>query len=105
MAVLVLVDVPGVKKQDYENLRKEVRWEDNPPKGAMIHVAGVDESGVMHVSDVWTSEEDFNNFVTTRLMPGFRKFNLPQPVAKIYQVHNANVFDLIDQLKPAPMTR
>ena len=105
MAVLVFVNGKGVKKQDYENLRKEVGWEQNQPKGVIIHIAGVDAAGDMQVADVWETEGDFNNFVNTRLAPGYEKFKLPQPAVSMFPVYNTNVFEQIEQFRSAGATQ
>ena len=105
MAVLVIVNVKGVKKQDYENLRKEIKWEQNQPKGAILHMAGIGENGDMQVADMWETAEDFNNFAATRLGPATQKLKLPQPEAKIYPLHNANVFEQVEKYRMAGMTR
>lgn len=105
MAVLAIVNVKGCKKQDYESLRKELRWEQNQPKGLIIHIAGVDEAGDMQVSDIWETADDFKNYGDSRLMPAFKKFKLPEPGIKIYPIHNVNVYEQIEDLKPTGMIR
>ena len=59
----------GFTKANYETIRKTINWEGNHPKGALFHVAAFDKDGG-HVTDIWESADDFNNFVKDRLMPG-----------------------------------
>jgi hypothetical protein len=83
----------------YEDLKKEVDWENNPPPGVILHAAGLDNSGNIQVADLWESEQDFNNFASTRLKAGFEKINAPMPKGEIYQLHNVNAFQGIDSYK------
>jgi hypothetical protein len=99
MAILGIFTGQGFTKQMYENLKKEVDWENNPPTGVILHAAGLDNSGNIQVADLWESEQDFNNFATTRLKAGFEKINAPMPKGEIYQVHNVNAFQGIDSYK------
>ena len=96
MAILCIFTGQGFTKQMYEDFKREVDWENKPPAGVMLHAAGLDDSGNIQVADLWESEQDFNNFVTTRLKAGFDKINAPMPDGQIYQVHNVNVFQGID---------
>jgi len=96
MAILAIFIGQGFTKQMYDELKREVDWENNPPAGAMLHAAGLDKSGNIQVADLWASEQDFNNFVTTRLKAGFEKINAPMPKGEIYQVHNVNAFKGIE---------
>lgn len=67
MAILAIFTGNNVTKQMYEALRKEVDWEHNHPAGVILHAAGFDESGNnVRVADIWESEEDLNNFVSSR---------------------------------------
>ena len=92
MAVLVIFKGDGFTKQMYEALRPVVKWESDPAPGAIVHACGFDESGNLHVADVWESEEQMNVFVGTRLIPGFQKLGIPMPAVSIFPAHNVNVF-------------
>jgi hypothetical protein len=99
MAILGIFTGQGFTKQMYEDLKREVDWEHNPPAGVILHAAGLDKSGNIQVADLWQSEQDFNNFVNTRLKAGFDKINAPMPNGELYQVHNVNAFQGIDSYK------
>ena len=100
MAILALIKADGVSKEIYEQLRKEVNWEGNPPPGGMFHVAGTENNG-MRVVDIWSSEQDFHNFVNSRLKPALQKRNAPVPDAEIIQIHNINVFPGLEKYRVA----
>jgi hypothetical protein len=100
MAILALISADGVTKEVYETLRKEVNWEKNHPAGGMFHVAGFRGSGIQ-VVDVWASEQDWNNFVNTRLLPVLKRMNIPAPKAEIIPAHNINVFPAIERFRVA----
>lgn len=100
MPILAIVNAEGMTKEAYEAIRKEVNWEGNLPKGAMIHIAGFDNKGVRAV-DVWNSEEDYNNFIETRLKPALKKMNIEWVGAEIIQTYNINIAPQTEQYKIA----
>lgn len=100
MAILALVSADGVSKDIYEQLRKEVNWEGNAPAGGMFHAAATGSKG-MRIADIWSSEQDFNNFINSRIKPALQKRNIPLPQTEILQVHNINAFPGIEQYRVA----
>jgi len=95
MAILAIFTGKGVTKEMYDQLRAEVDWEHQQPKGAISHTASFDEAGEAHVADVWNSSDELNTFVNTRLMPAFQKLNFPPPDVEVYPAHNINVFSSV----------
>jgi len=75
MATIMSMHWSDITPELYEAARREVRWEEDAPKGAKYHVSWFEDDGI-HVLDVWDSAEDFNNFVATRLMPGMQKLGV-----------------------------
>ena len=69
MPVVMRMEWPEVTAEQYEEVRRVVHWEHDPPQGGIFHVAFFDAGG-FKVVDVWETAEDFQNFVDTRLMPG-----------------------------------
>jgi len=69
MATVMLMHWPEVTKEKYEEVRKSVNWEGEPPAGAKFHTAWLSSDG-FHVLDLWDSKEQFEAFVQNRLAPG-----------------------------------
>jgi hypothetical protein len=87
MATVMVLHWPGITKQDYENLRREVNWEGKVPAGAKYHVAWFTGEGV-HVVDVWESGKQFEQFLQGRLMPGVQKLKIAgQPKVDLFEAH------------------
>jgi len=83
MAKIMLMHWPEVTEQQYQQVRKEVNWEGDPPVGAKLHVAWFAADG-FHVLDLWDSAEEFESFVGQRLMPGVQKVGIQgQPVVQV----------------------
>lgn len=97
MPILAIFTGHGFTKDMYESLRPEVGWEHNNPKGGIFHVASFDESGNIHVADVWESAEFMNEFVATCLAPAMKKLNIPMPKVEVYPAHNVNAYKSIKQ--------
>ncbi|MDO8458187.1 MAG: hypothetical protein Q7T07_14895 [Burkholderiaceae bacterium] len=91
MAVLAIFTGVGITKPMYESLRREVGWETKLAPGGMVHACGFDDTGTMHVSDIWETSEAMNDFVGTRLMPALKKLGIPEPSVTVFPVHNLNV--------------
>ena len=100
MAILAIVVGPEIKKDHYEMLRKEVRWEQHQPEGLIFHAAAFDASGGLHVADVWTSVEAMDQYFDTSLLPALIKLKLALPAREIYPLHAAMTGDGVEQFKP-----
>ncbi|WP_042387390.1 hypothetical protein [Streptacidiphilus melanogenes] len=66
MAVVMTMRWAGVTPEQYDSVRDMVRWEQDTPAGAFLHVASF-EGGALHVTDVWQSQADFERFFADRL--------------------------------------
>jgi hypothetical protein len=99
MAIHLLIKGDGLTKDIYENARKEVNWEGNPPPGLILHTVSFDNSGNLRVADVWESEDQWNNFLNTRLMPYMQKAKVPPLRTEIFPIHNINALPGLDSYK------
>ena len=99
MAILAIFTGKGFTKEHYEGLRKEIKWEQNHPIGAIFHAASFDDKGDAHVADVWASPEEMNQFVNSRLMPAMKKLNIPPPTVEVFPAYNVNAYPAIDKYK------
>ena len=80
----------GATPEQYDKMAAKLDWEGNPPDGGIQHVAWFDEGG-MNVVDVWESEEAFNSFIQSQVMPAVQELGIPgQPDVKISQAHAVN---------------
>lgn len=84
--IVMLMQWTGVTKELYEKVRKQVNWEGEVPKGAVLHIAAFDEKGI-RVTDIWESEEDLNSFIQNRLMPVTKELIDTEPNVEIYPLH------------------
>lgn len=99
MADLAIFTGRSITKDQYETLRKEIKWEKSHPEGVILHVAGFDEAGGIHVADVWESPEALNKFVTSSLMPTMKKHKIQPPDVQMFPVHNLNAYPSIEPHK------
>jgi hypothetical protein len=70
MAVALQIQWDGFTPKQYDDLKKKLDWDNNPPDGAIFHAAWFEDSG-LRVFDVWESREDFHRFFDERLLPEF----------------------------------
>ena len=88
MAVVMMMEWKGVTAEQYDAVRRETNFENDPPKGGMYHVAAVDDEG-LKVVDVWNSPEEFQAFAEAKLMPVTQKLGITeQPNVKFYPAYN-----------------
>ena len=78
MAVGVLMEFPGVTREQYDQLVQDLDLS-GPPEGALIHVCGPTSDGGWRTVDVWESQEAFERFVNELLIPRARARGFPQP--------------------------
>jgi hypothetical protein len=87
MAVVAHVVLVGVTKEQYDQVRAEVRWLDEAPVGGISHVTWW-EGGDCHNVDAWESEEAFDNFGAERLGAGMAKLGVQaEPQVTFHPAH------------------
>ena len=100
MAILAIITGNNLTTKTDEDVRNDVKWERDHPTGAYFHAAAFDDSGNnLYVADVWESEEQFNNFIKTRIAPAMEKINAPNLKVEVHPIHNVNAFPGIEKFK------
>jgi hypothetical protein len=78
----------GVTPDQYDAVREEVAWEEQPPQGGILHVPWFAD-GALHITDVWETADDFQSFVSGRLMPIVQRLGIPgEPQVEIHPLHS-----------------
>lgn len=76
--VVVHFEFPNTSQKQYNAAWDEIRKSGNPnPKGLLFHVGAPMPDGGLFVTDVWESEQAFNNFGKI-LMPLLEKLDIPR---------------------------
>ena len=75
MATVIIQQWDGLTPEQYDELREVVRWDSDAPAGMRLHVASFGD-GVLRMTDVWDSQEQFGAFVETRILPGLGKLGI-----------------------------
>lgn len=87
MAIVAHVIVPGITKEEYDQVREAVGWLEEPPAGGLSHATWW-EAGDCHNCDAWESEETFNAFSQDRLGPGMAKAGVQsEPQVTFHPAH------------------
>jgi hypothetical protein len=90
MAVILLMKWDGVTPEQYDQVIEELGINEDPAHGGLLHLAGNDDEG-LRVVDVWDSEEAFNSFAESRLMPTVQKLGLEgQPDVTFVELRNVH---------------
>ena len=98
--ILVVFSGNNITKQIYEKLRKEVDWEHRPPPGLMFHCAAFDESGNnIHVTNIWESVKDLNDFVSKKLIPLMQDNKVPIPNVEMFYVNDISAYPGLDKYR------
>ena len=87
MATVMSMHWPEINKAQYEQVRGDVKWETDVPKGAKFHVAWWASDG-FHVIDLWDSKADFEQFMQDRLAAAIQRAGIPgQPKVEYSEAH------------------
>ena len=87
MATIMLMHWREATSDQYDQARQKVRWDQDTPTGAKLHVSGFGDDG-LHVTDVWESEQAFNDFFQQRLAPAIQEIGIQgQPDVKFFPLH------------------
>ena len=79
-AYTFLAKIPSGTESNYDNTMKDLDIVTNPPKGLMLHSAGI-LNGVC-VIDLWRSESEWKTFLDSRLMSIGSKYGIV-PIQKL----------------------
>jgi hypothetical protein len=91
MAVGVLMEFPGVTREQYEALGRELALA-ALPSGALTHLCGPTADGGWRTIDVWESEHALEQFLSEQLIPKAQAVGFPQPSKR-------EVFELYHDLR------
>jgi heme-degrading monooxygenase HmoA len=87
MAVVLTLSWPGATKEQYDQLRELVRWDEDPATNGIFHVAWW-EGDTMMIVDVWESQQDWQDFFDNRLAQHFPTAGVTgEPDAQLHEVH------------------
>jgi hypothetical protein len=87
MAMIVRVVLPGVTKDQYDQVRKAAGWLDRAPDGGIAPLTWW-EGNDCHNMDAWESEVAFNAFGEQSLGPAMAKAGVQvQPQVTFHPAH------------------
>src|SRR2546427_11184942 len=78
MSTVMLMEWTGVTKDQYNQVIRILDLDKNPGAGGIFPVAGF-TAGMLHVLDIWESQEAFEKFQKDRLGAAGRKGGIPTP--------------------------
>jgi len=91
MAVVAHVVLPGVTKEQYDQVRGAVGWLTETPVGGISHLTWW-EGADCHNVDAWESEEAFSKFGEERLGPGMAKVGVQvEPQVTFHPAHEVYI--------------
>jgi hypothetical protein len=87
MAVITHIVVEGVTPEQYDAVRAECGWLQEPAQGGLAHLSWW-EGNDNHNVDAWESEEAFGAFSQDRLAPAMAKVGVDvEPKVTIFPAH------------------
>ena len=87
MAFARMFNNPHVSQEQYDGMIAKLGVNDNPPHGAIVHIAGAAADGVWRVIEVWESEQDAAAWDAI-LEPQLEAAGMKRPAPETWQVHN-----------------
>ena len=74
MPIVVLSETPGMTKDQYDEVARELGLTESLPDGCLAHVAGVGPDGVTWRDiHVWERAADAKEFMDTKLRPAMER--------------------------------
>ncbi|MGH9046149.1 MAG: antibiotic biosynthesis monooxygenase [Acidimicrobiales bacterium] len=84
MSILVRMTAAGMTKESYDAVSEHLTPLLEAAPGFKLHVAFLSDDGAFHVSEVWQSRADFDNWYENNVKP-----NVPGvAVDSTHEVHN-----------------
>ena len=72
MAVVIVNEMQGGSQEMYDKVNPKVMPGGKLPEGCEVHIAGPSDNG-WRVITVWESEEQFNDFRQSKLIPALKE--------------------------------
>ncbi len=85
----------GFTQDMYQRLRQGVEWDTEPVDGWIVHAVYWDDSGGIHMTNIWESPEHNRAGFATRLGPVMRRIGIPPPQDEVHRTFNVNVFKTV----------
>jgi hypothetical protein len=88
---------PGITAAQWDDVKREVGWENTPPVGGRAHLAVVRPDGIS-VSNVWRSAGEVERFRADRALPAMAKVGVAPtgpPIESIREIYR--LFDVTRQ--------
>ena len=86
----------GFTQEMYDALREGVGWETEQIDGWIMHAVHFDESGEIHMVNIWESMEKMKEGFASRLMPVMKRIGIPEPRVEAHPAYNVNLFKPAD---------
>jgi hypothetical protein len=91
VAIIRLIQPPGMTREAYDAVDAKVGVEADPPEGLIMHCAA-EADGTWQIAEVWESEEDALRFDAERLGPAIAEITgssgPPPSGPAVYEVHH-----------------
>ena len=92
MAIMCIFRARDITPADYDEVRRRIGWEENPPPGGLAHFISFNKGGCVEF-DVWESRSVFEAFFTTRMAPVLRQLGLDIGKPEIVELHGMAMAD------------
>ena len=88
MAVVWILEWPGVTKEQFAELQERTEWETDAPAGLQHQVTAFGDKALV-LTQVWKSPEHVMRFMEDRLLPAVRALGITSmPRVDQYPVHS-----------------
>jgi hypothetical protein len=92
MAVAIVMDFPGGKREQYDQVIEGMDLGGRMPAGGITHSAGATGEG-WRVVDIWESIERFQRFAEDQIKPLTKEAGLAEPRMRVVELHNYETAD------------
>ena len=94
MAVAVIARYADLDPATYDQVIASLELDVSPPAGAILHVAGEAERGMV-VAEIWQTEQTFRAYLDYRLRPALRMHGVhSDPIVEVGPLHNVHAVEM-----------
>lgn len=87
MAFVAVIEIPGLRTDQYDAILERMDVVSRPSPGIYLHICAPTDDG-LRITELWDSEEGFRSFIEERMFPAAAELGVQaDPVISVKPLH------------------
>lgn len=87
MAYVGVIDIPGLRTDQYHAILQRMDVVNRPAPGIYVHICALTDNG-LRITELWDTEEGFRTFIEERMFPAAAELGIQaDPVITVKPLH------------------